>query len=491
MNHYIKSIEVVGLHHRFDMRMDFSEGVNIVYGVNGAGKTTLLHILANAANFDLERFTTLAFHSISMKVSDGSEMVISAEPSQDQTYLERVTVRLDGREVVTLQHKEAHAERDERRWDSEIRRIEDWKRHVKVPLEVTYFPAFRTMSEAWSSLDFSELFQSGVLRRRFFPPEVRRQLMRHRELGIAEGWQEYEVQTTLAREIFGQFVPQIRYPSPREIQRDLDGEIRRAQNRLAAGDQSLLSETFQLVFAAISRGESDDLNDTRAPDQIRDRIGKQLDQLQDLQSEYGLRDIYSDFDALRSELESPSDLTQEPDSTTTRVLRVYEYVLRERKSNLLGAFDTVRAYINAVNRFFNEKRLITALTDEDDVAPRLQIKHDDRTRSEFDTLSSGERQVAGLIYSASRMAQGNVVLVDEPELSLHIDWQRAIIKAMVEQLPSKQLIVCTHSPVIGAEYGDEMKELVAQPTLFKSTRAAEMPDNLEDWVEIDYSEDIV
>ena len=152
---------------------------------------------------------------------------------------------------------------------------------------------------------------------------------------------------------------------------------------------------------------------------------------------------------------------------------------------------TVRAYIDAVNRFFGEKQLVTASADEVDTAPRLRIKHTDGTLTEFDTLSSGERQVAGLIYSASRMAQGNVILVDEPELSLHIDWQRAIIGGMVEQLPSKQLIVCTHSPIIGAEYGEEMKELVAQPTRFKSTQVPQISDDLEEWAEFDNPEDIV
>ena len=323
------------------------------------------------------------------------------------------------------------------------------------------------------------------------PTAVRRQMSSHRESEISERWQEYEVQTTLAREIFGPFVPRIRYPSPREIQRDLDDEIRRAQNRLAGGDQFLLSETFQGVFSAISRRDSDDRDETRAPDEIRDSIRKQLDQLQNLQSEYGLPDIGSDFDALRSGLGSPSDLVRSDDVTTTRVLSVYEYVLAERKKNLQEAFDTVRAYITAVNHFFNKKQLVTASTDKNDTTPRLHIKHEDGTLSELDTLSSGERQVAGLIYSASRVAQGNVVLVDEPELSLHIDWQRIIIKAMVEQLPSKQLIVCTHSPVIGAEYGDKMKELVAQPTRFKSTQIPEMPDDLENWDEFDGPEDIV
>ena len=493
MNHYIESIEVLGLHGRFDMRMEFSEGVNIVYGVNGAGKTTMLHILANAANFDLERFTALAFHSICVRIDGGMEIVISAEPNHDPDHLAQITLSVDGATVATLPHRdrEARSERSEREWIREMRRIQIQKREMSIPIEVTYFPAFRTMSEAWSSIDSSELWPNGSPRRRFLAPEVQQRMFTHRESELSGRWRENQVQTALAREIFGQFVPQIRYPSPREIQRDLNEEIRRAKDRLAGGDQFLLSETFRRVFSAISRRESDDRDDTRGPDEIRDSIRNHLDQLQNLQSAYGLPDIVSDFDALRSELGSSSDLAQSSDVTTTRILSVYEYVLAERMKTLKESFDTVRAYITAINNFFKEKQLVTASTDEHDITPRLHIKHEDGTLSELDTLSSGERQVAGLIYSASRVAQGNVVLVDEPELSLHIDWQRTIIKAMVEQLPSKQLIVCTHSPVIGAEYSDKMKELVAWPTLFKSTQIPEISDDIEDWDDFDAREGMI
>ena len=491
MNHFIESVEVLGLHGQFDMRMEFSEGVNIVYGVNGAGKTTMLHILANVANFDLERFTTLAFHSISMKIAGGPEIVISTESSQDSEHLAQIILRVDGDAVVELPHREARTEREEQEWIDEMRRLQALKRDLRIPLEVTYFPAFRTMSEAWSTVDFSELWQNGIRRSRFLSSAVRRQMFHRRDFQTSGRWRDYQIQTALAREIFGPFVPNIRYPSPREIQRDLNDEIRRAQNRLAGGDQFLLSETFQRVFSAISRQESDEGEETRAPDEIWDSIRKQLDQLQYLQSEYGLPDIDSDFDALRTELGSPSSLTRADDVTTTRVLNVYEYVLAERRRNLQEAFETVRAYITAVNHFFTEKQLVTTSTDEMDDTPLLHIKHKDGTLSELDTLSSGERQVAGLIYSASRVAQGNVVLVDEPELSLHIDWQRTIIKAMVEQLPSKQLIICTHSPVIGSAYREKMKELVAQPTQFKSTQIPENPEDFEDWEEFDDLEDLV
>jgi predicted ATPase len=493
MNQYIKRLKVVGLHRRVDLAMEFSEGVNIVHGVNGAGKTTMLHILANAANLDLERFTALAFRSIYMEVADGPPITIFAEPGQNGSHSSQVALHIDGDHVATSPPRENQTERDEHprhRGRRQIRQIRAWMRNRGISLEATYFPAFRTMSEAWSSLDLSELFQNGMLRRRsptLFPG---RSVPHSMEPDAYRGSPEYEAQTALARELFGQFVPQIAYPSPREIQRELDAEIQRAVNRLAGGDRSLLSDTFHRVFAAISQEASEDGEDPRTPDAIRTRIGDQLQKLQNLQSEYGLPDINSDFDALQSQIDSSGSLAQDQDVTTTRVLRVYEHALEERENNLRDAFETVRAYINAVNRFFNDKQLVTASTHEIDATPRLQIRYGDGNLSELDTLSSGERQIAGLIYSASRMARGSVILVDEPELSLHIDWQRTIIKAMVQQLPLKQLIVCTHSPVVGAEYGDQMKELVPQATEFSFSQTMKGDCGSEEWAELDDSEEI-
>ena len=45
--------------------------------------------------------------------------------------------------------------------------------------------------------------------------------------------------------------------------------------------------------------------------------------------------------------------------------------------------------------------------------------------------------------------------IDEPELSLHIDWQRALLPALLEQGTSNQLILATHSPFIYANYPEK------------------------------------
>ena len=80
-------------------------------------------------------------------------------------------------------------------------------------------------------------------------------------------------------------------------------------------------------------------------------------------------------------------------------------------------------------------------------------------------LSSGERQILTMLYSASRSRfQSGIFLLDEPELSLHIDWQRIILRELQIQSPERQLIVCTHSPEVGADHLLETQDFEPRST---------------------------
>jgi predicted ATP-binding protein involved in virulence len=52
------------------------------------------------------------------------------------------------------------------------------------------------------------------------------------------------------------------------------------------------------------------------------------------------------------------------------------------------------------------------------------------------------------------MKSGGVVLIDEPELSLHVSWQRALLSTLISGDKHIQYLVATHSPMIVSEYGD-------------------------------------
>ena len=50
--------------------------------------------------------------------------------------------------------------------------------------------------------------------------------------------------------------------------------------------------------------------------------------------------------------------------------------------------------------------------------------------------------------------RGSTILIDEPELSMHIDWQHDLIESLSRLNGQAQFILATHSPEIMAELDD-------------------------------------
>ena len=64
-------------------------------------------------------------------------------------------------------------------------------------------------------------------------------------------------------------------------------------------------------------------------------------------------------------------------------------------------------------------------------------------------LSSGEKQTLAILLTV--LVEDNqhyVLFMDEPEVSLHIEWQKRLIDLCVELNPNVQIILTTHSPAV-------------------------------------------
>lgn len=74
-----------------------------------------------------------------------------------------------------------------------------------------------------------------------------------------------------------------------------------------------------------------------------------------------------------------------------------------------------------------------------------------------DKLSAGEKQMLSFIcYNA--FTKSNTIFIDEPELSLHPDWQRTLVPTLLNQGNNNQFFMATHSPFIYSKYSD--KEII-------------------------------
>lgn len=76
-------------------------------------------------------------------------------------------------------------------------------------------------------------------------------------------------------------------------------------------------------------------------------------------------------------------------------------------------------------------------------------------------LSSGEKQILVILLTVLvEDQQPYVLLMDEPEVSLHIEWQKQLIDLILELNPNVQIILTTHSPaVIMSGWMDKVTEV--------------------------------
>lgn len=64
-------------------------------------------------------------------------------------------------------------------------------------------------------------------------------------------------------------------------------------------------------------------------------------------------------------------------------------------------------------------------------------------------LSSGEKQMLVILLTVLiEDGQHYVLFMDEPEVSLHVDWQQRLIDMIVELNPNVQIVLTTHSPAV-------------------------------------------
>lgn len=137
---------------------------------------------------------------------------------------------------------------------------------------------------------------------------------------------------------------------------------------------------------------------------------------------------------------------------TRNILNVGRIAERKRKA----LFNPLENYKSELSGFFKDK---SALLLSDGT---IHFKDHQRGGEEYDCfkLSSGEKQV--LILLTESLLQGGdskIFIADEPELSLHIDWQSKILPSIRKLNSNAQIIVATHSPEVAGEYPSNVLDM--------------------------------
>ena len=385
----------------------------ILYGENGTGKTTILRLIYHLLSYERSagHRTAIAqtrFQAIALHLNDGTvlsarrkrgriiggfevSLAIPSGQTHDLTYTTE-----DARYVVRATGDEAF----EKREDALLGAIAD------LGITLRFLGEDRKSPSQSPTLAFSDFLQETALRKHG-AEDAREDLLKQATGGVLDWVRQNAVRganigTANANTIYANIIKELTRGRHRKHHQD-----DRSYNVLSALQlEQHRSEAFTKVGLTTSAG---------------------IDQL---------------ITALK-------DVDAETMPVVRNALRPYIDGLNARLNALQPVLDTTTALLDSFNGFYVNKRVTFNINSGIEIWSRAG------ELLPLTALSSGEQQLLLLFCDVITM-QGSsaVVIIDEPELSLNVTWQRKLIGAFQElsRMGHTQFILATHSFEILAKY---------------------------------------
>ena len=134
---------------------------------------------------------------------------------------------------------------------------------------------------------------------------------------------------------------------------------------------------------------------------------------------------------------------------TWNVLKPYLDSVSARLDALQETQNLLRLFVSTVNSFFNDKKI------ELHVRTGLKIATEKGQEISPESLSSGEKQLLLLLCNTlTARDKATIFIIDEPEISLNIKWQRQLIHVLLDFTKGSlvQFLLATHSIELLAQY---------------------------------------
>lgn len=474
---WVQRVELDGIHGGQSIEVDLSPGLNVIYGHNGCGKTTLLHVLANLLEGDVSQFLGLQFQRVRVNCYGLPPLELTRTPgSSEDNRAFRFTCGDRTCQVLSSSKLD----------EAQQREIDELLAGTPV-----YLPAFRAVLEAAGTRrDYglvyreSHMPQSDSEAERLFERERHKALRRQRAdartaeparalvgrstaarrpVNLQRDADRAVAKTMMCRHWFGPFVPVVRYPSLADVADALERELVSASNNTSQADVDMMVDVMQDVLIMTQKHTTQAATEEPPSLPAEQLVQGLIAKLQPLADRSQQRALYGQLLEKLRQL-----LGERMSSAVLDIIGVYDRAIDARNTKEEEAFRRLRTFEASVNRFLEGKQLRVNWRPERGIptsfgAPggAARLVYDGGHERSMNVLSSGERQVIAMLFAASHLDEADsILLIDEPELSLHVDWQRYILTEVMEQAEGRQVVVCTHSPEIHAAHDDVVRELV-------------------------------
>lgn len=413
-----------GLHGDRDVTVRFLQPATIINADNGAGKTTILNLLFRFLTRDAFGLFQISFDSLSLRFSDGEIAKIVPIPISEINGFPHLFRNL-GRYTPTLSS-------DEQLQLARILSTSSRAHHIET-----------------------HPFIAGIARRHRIPSHIlAREILRWRRYSDEQQDDLFssDVQNQFAKVEERVPFPLLYFPTYRRIEEDIAG-LRPTDDD--DGHEQLIQFAMHDVEALIA-------NVTReikesSLDWSTTVNGRMLSELiDDIQVDETTYERVTDVDTVSIVL----DRTNRSDDKERILHLIQSNGIRDEKrrplayflANLIEVYSKQRDRDNAIKSFVavcNKYLIDNELRYDESRVEVSAVNTQSGAQVEFGNLSSGEKQIISLFSKLYLgLSEPCGIIIDEPELSLSIEWQRQLLPDIQASGQCRLLVCATHSPFI-------------------------------------------
>ncbi|WP_214849514.1 AAA family ATPase [Exiguobacterium sp. s138] len=429
---YLDRFEIEGLNNDKNISLTFDENIRILLGENGTGKTTILTILYYVLSRKFYNLYNIDFSKINIKLSTNETITLHKE-----------WFSLDGNENAYRYYQMLEEELNDQ--------------ELEYALEIVY--GNRTFE------NFRSLFRESIDRKRVSFIRLRRYIQELKTILRDNGTYQYsedilEVEKKL-KEVFSDEI--LYFPTYRRIEDDLSklGLSLNDENDNLSNKYGVINfgmNDVQEVFDKIKTDIKDE--SLISYSNVTGNMIKHLIYPDQKQNLINFDDtIFENRELLKISLERfGNDLKEEDKKYIFNLVKNKSIFNREYSllnfylKNLIKSYMKYKKRDDSIKEFINicTKYLVNKKVHFNERNGEISIfNQKNNLKIELNQLSSGEKQIVSILAQVFLNFKDNfIILFDEPELSLSLEWQEMLLPDIIDSGRCSLLFAVTHSPFI-------------------------------------------
>lgn len=445
----LEFIEIIGLFGRHNVKMNFDNEVNVYIGENGLGKTTILNCVYYILKKKYDKLAELDFSEIKIKFNNNKTIFTISIDDVNSYNAERMPRRnfFDDTAIYAI--------------------IEDILDGYNSDALLDYNDIDEIISYASRKLSRVTNMPINMCRKVIYD------YLRHGKVNARTKKGEYRKVEALNRALDSSLNQRIIYLTTyRRIEDDFSKYFRHEESvinndMLIRFGMSDVDKSIDNILKLISENSRESFN------KMTSVLLKQYSSVS--KSEYvSFHDLEIDREMLKIIFDRLGNEIAENDKNTIFSLLDNKLIYTDRYSYLLNLIiklienyekqkiydEKIKKFVKTCNKYLNDKHFKYDQS-ELKLYVVLDSYNNEEERIELSKLSSGEKQIVSLfskLYLENE--KDSILIIDEPELSISMEWQRMLLPDIMRSDNCKLLLTVTHSPFIFEnEFDDDAKEM--------------------------------